>query len=351
MQKTHILMTYTLIWLFALPLVANGQVTLLSACEKISQELIEGYAQKGIKLVPNQNLRLAMGVIVEASTKKRTPLSAEVETNLEALLWKGEYFSIIDRSELRQILKEFDFQMTDLVDPETVKRLGKIKGVDALIMGNYTVEPAALMLRCRIVAVEKADWLSSTTERILFEQLHPERSKALKQQAKTPLPEEQQNKQNVGTFRLDFWYETLDESGKPIRQPIGQKVKSDTEVNIVAETNVDAYVYAFTIGADYELFPVFVTDGGKPIIKKIKAGKPERTEGSVSGTLGTERFYAIAQTDNFTLAEVQPIVEKELAYLKSQEGKKNWRPLRTRNLLGLPESFFQANLWFEHVRR
>ena len=358
MQKTtHILITFTLIWLFALPLVASGQVTILSACEELSQGLIKGYAQKGIKLRggTDPNLRLAIGIVVEASTKKRTHTSAEFESNLETLLWYGENFSIIERSELTQLLKEFDFQMSDLVNPESVKRLGKIKGVDALMIGNYTVEPAALTLRCRIVAVETGVQLSSGIKRIPFEQLHLERREALKQQAKTPLPEHQQNEPNVGAFRLDFWYETLDASGKTIRQPIGQKVKSDEQVNIVAETDVDAYVYAFTIDADYEVFPFFATAAGNPI--KLKAGEPRRIEGSVNGTLGTERFYAIAHTENFALTKIQLIIEKELAYLKSQKNQKTWRPLRTRNLLlpdepdGRPNRFVQANFWFEHVQR
>jgi len=346
-----------LILIFLSPLLfgANGHITILSICEELSGELTKGYVQKGIRVVQNPNLRLAMGVVIEASTKKRSTISAEFESNLEVLLWYGEHFSVIERSELKPILKERGFQMTDLVDQDTVKRLGKVKAVDALMIGNYTVEPAALTFRCKIVAVETGDLLSTAMKRVPFKQLHPERSQQLKQEAETPLPKEQQNELNRDPFCLDFWYETLDELGRPIRQPIGSKVKTGEQVNIMAQTDVDAYVYAFTIDADYETFPVFATVKGEPI--RLKADDPRRIEGIVEGTTGTERFYAIAQTDEFKLAEIEPIIEKEVEYLKSQEGKKAWRPLKTRNLLLPDESarlrnrFVQANFWFEHVQR
>ena len=70
MQKTtYTIITFTLICFFASPLVASEQVTVYSTCEEISQELIKGYAQKGIKLrqSANPNLRLAIGVVVEAT--------------------------------------------------------------------------------------------------------------------------------------------------------------------------------------------------------------------------------------------------------------------------------------------
>jgi TolB-like protein len=47
-------------------------------------------------------------------------------------------FQVMERSNLNAILKEQKLASTGLIDPETVKQLGKLKMVDAVIVGNIT---------------------------------------------------------------------------------------------------------------------------------------------------------------------------------------------------------------------
>jgi hypothetical protein len=210
------------------------------------------------------------------------------------------------------------------------------------MLGSYTVEPTALTVRCRIVAVETADVLSMAIEQIPFERLPPARVEALKRQATTPLPLNQQNQPDVEAFSLDFWYATAG-----TRRHIGQRVKSGTQVDIGAKTEVDAYLYAFTVDADFTVFPVFATLLGDSIF--FKAGQIRRQAGKINGAKGIERFYAIARTKPFNYADIQEIVEGEVAYLKSQKDQMSWRPRKTRNLLFPDVAFVQGNFWFEHV--
>ena len=47
-------------------------------------------------------------------------------------------FQVMERSNLNAILKEQKLSSTGLIDPETAKKLGKLKMVDAVIVGNIT---------------------------------------------------------------------------------------------------------------------------------------------------------------------------------------------------------------------
>jgi len=349
--------TLLLIFLFGAMGVANAaQMSIFSACEQISIKLIEGYAKKGAKLRKEKKefLSLAIGIVFEKNSEKRTPLSSEIEGNLEIKLWEGDNFITVERSQLKQLLSEIDLQMSDLIAPKTARRLNKLEGVDALMIGDYTIEPTALTLRCRIVEVETGRQLSNAVERIPFAKLPPARIETLKVEAKTPLPQALQNEPNVDAFELDFWYETMSESGEPIRRKLGERVECGQQVNIVAKTNRDAYVYAFTVDADFGMFPFWKTPDGDAIF--FKAGETKRIEGEIREPLGTARFYAIAHTELFNYSDIQKKVEKEIAYLKSQRHRMDWRPIKARNLPLLDETkekpvrFVQANLWFEQVQ-
>ena len=51
-------------------------------------------------------------------------------------LWKTQYFSILERQELRQILDEHALQMSGVVDDSTAVEFGKILGVDGIVFGD-----------------------------------------------------------------------------------------------------------------------------------------------------------------------------------------------------------------------
>lgn len=46
---------------------------------------------------------------------------------------------LIERRQVEKILKEHAFDLSGVVDPSTAKEIGKLLGVDALILGNITV--------------------------------------------------------------------------------------------------------------------------------------------------------------------------------------------------------------------
>lgn len=51
-------------------------------------------------------------------------------------LWKTEYFSITERTELQKVLEEQALNMSGVINDSTAVEFGKILGVEALILGN-----------------------------------------------------------------------------------------------------------------------------------------------------------------------------------------------------------------------
>jgi TolB-like protein len=80
-------------------------------------------------------------------------VAEEISTNL-VLAAKG--FSVIDRNHLRTILKEQKLSMSGLMDPENQKKVGKILGVDALVLGNITPFGESYRVTFKVVATDTA---------------------------------------------------------------------------------------------------------------------------------------------------------------------------------------------------
>ncbi|MBK1646485.1 hypothetical protein CKO25_17905 [Thiocapsa imhoffii] len=80
-------------------------------------------------------------------------VSEEISTNM-GLDSRG--FSVIDRNHLRTILKEQKLSMSGLMIPENQKKVGKILGVDCLILGSITPFGENYRINLKVIDVETA---------------------------------------------------------------------------------------------------------------------------------------------------------------------------------------------------
>jgi len=85
-------------------------------------------------------------------------IAEEISTDLVA---KAEGFEVIDRTHLNSILLENKLSLSGLVDRETVKKLGKIAGVDALVTGSVTPFGDSIRVTCKILATDTARVIGS----------------------------------------------------------------------------------------------------------------------------------------------------------------------------------------------
>jgi curli biogenesis system outer membrane secretion channel CsgG len=90
---------------------------------------------------------------VEASAAKALGTSQDVGAFLADVvvkeLLKGAAYSVIERRAIDQVLKEQNFSNSNRVDPKTAAAIGRLLGVEAIIMGSVTqfgVEESAVAL-------------------------------------------------------------------------------------------------------------------------------------------------------------------------------------------------------------
>lgn len=63
-------------------------------------------------------------------------------------------FEVIERRQLDKILAELKLNLTDLIDPENAKQLGRIYGVDAIASGSVTELAETLEANARLIETE-----------------------------------------------------------------------------------------------------------------------------------------------------------------------------------------------------
>ena len=63
---------------------------------------------------------------------------------------------VVDRLNMDKIMNEFKFQMSDMANPERVKRFGQMIGADYLITGSFDMLGSRLYLVVQMLDVETA---------------------------------------------------------------------------------------------------------------------------------------------------------------------------------------------------
>jgi hypothetical protein len=79
--------------------------------------------------------------------------------NLRSTIVDSDYFTVVSRADMKRILEEQKFQKTDLVDTQTLARMGKILGVEKIVGGviGRVSDTFSLTIRLVDVATAKVD--------------------------------------------------------------------------------------------------------------------------------------------------------------------------------------------------
>jgi len=75
-------------------------------------------------------------------------------------------FEVIDRTYLKSILKEHKLSLTGLIDPSTVKKLGKITGADAIITGTTIPLGDIVRVTVKVLDTETARVITASAANI-----------------------------------------------------------------------------------------------------------------------------------------------------------------------------------------
>lgn len=87
-------------------------------------------------------------------------LAEELSTNL---ILEGKTYSVVERLQLKAILREHQLNVTGLIDPGTARKLGQIAGVDALVTGTITPFSDSVRLTVKALDLSTARALGVST--------------------------------------------------------------------------------------------------------------------------------------------------------------------------------------------
>jgi TolB-like protein len=145
----HKLISIIFIVLSLLLLISNASIAYEKEIKTISTTIADGVSKAGKKTIAVVDFTDLQGNITELGRFVAEELSVNLTT-----MAKG--FKVIDRIHLKTILIEHKLSMSDLVDPNTVKQLGKIAGVDAIVTGTVTPFEDSIRVSVKVIATDTA---------------------------------------------------------------------------------------------------------------------------------------------------------------------------------------------------
>lgn len=116
-------------------------------------------------------------------------LGRYIASRLTTRLAQNPKFFVIERQRLGQVLAELKFSMSDLVDPTKAKELGRMAGVEAIVVGTVSDLGNQVDLDARLIEIETNRMLLGATATISRDQVVDDMLKRGRQEsAATPLP-------------------------------------------------------------------------------------------------------------------------------------------------------------------
>jgi len=123
--------------------------------KNLSTALSENIQKAGKKSVAVADFTDLQGNITELGRFIAEELSVDLTNNSQG-------FEIADRAHLKTLLAEHKLSVSGLVDPNTVKKLGQIAGVDAIVLGTFTPFGDSIRLSCKVIATDTAKVIGAT---------------------------------------------------------------------------------------------------------------------------------------------------------------------------------------------
>ena len=147
----------------------NGFVSddVSAACDKLAARLYRSFVGRIRKEDARKYSRLAFGPFSSKTVPPDT--CAEIAERLFTSCGKGwppEQFHFFSRTQLDTILKEQNFQMSDIFDRETAVPVGRLKGVQCLVTGNVFSQDDCYMVEVRIFYLETGRLICAERQKI-----------------------------------------------------------------------------------------------------------------------------------------------------------------------------------------
>ena len=101
-----------------------------------------------------QPIAVGLGSFFYGDSKISSDFAFHFISEAESAITNMDNFTLITRSKLDEILEEQKLQLTDLIDSDTEKHFGMIKGLDVMLTGNYSIWEYGVRVRAELIRIE-----------------------------------------------------------------------------------------------------------------------------------------------------------------------------------------------------
>ena len=110
----------------------------------------------GLNAAPASKARRIAVLEFENVTKDKTLdwIGTGIKEHLTTQLSQIPEFVVVERTRLSDAIKELNFNRSQYVDPATAQKMGKVLGVQSVVVGSYLKLDGAMRINVRLVDVE-----------------------------------------------------------------------------------------------------------------------------------------------------------------------------------------------------
>lgn len=138
--------TLTCVALLALSVLTASAQDLRAGVEQLASQIAKG-------LPEGKQLRVAVADFPDLQGVT-SDLGRYIASRLTTRLAQNPRFFVIERQRLGQVLAELKFSMSDLVDPTKAKQLGRMAGVEGILVGSIADVGNQVELDARLIEIE-----------------------------------------------------------------------------------------------------------------------------------------------------------------------------------------------------
>lgn len=93
-------------------------------------------------------------------------IGQEIAETLITDLAKSNRLNLVERAQLGQALRELRLQTTGLIEPAQAKRVGKLIGADAIVVGSFYTRDGQIVINARVVDVRTGQVMKGQAENV-----------------------------------------------------------------------------------------------------------------------------------------------------------------------------------------
>ncbi|NSW79275.1 MAG: hypothetical protein HPY54_09615 [Chthonomonadetes bacterium] len=108
----------------------------------------------------------AQMIAVSDFAGKPPEIGQEIAETLITDLAKSERLNLVERAQLWQALRELRLQTTGLTEPAQAKRVGKLIGAEALVVGSFYLRDGQIVINARVVDVRTGQVMKGKAENV-----------------------------------------------------------------------------------------------------------------------------------------------------------------------------------------